>query len=380
MERNALKNLRNLKHADLSVNNLTTIEENTFRENHNLSTLQLSVNPFRSLPSKSFRGLRNLNRLTMSYISTNIYIGKSLFNYTKRLERLSIDSSPSIARNLMCSRTLRSGLRSLKSLSMLSNDLHTFSANFLVDLPNLAVFKFTSNRLWCDSNVKWFKQWILATTIAIDSFASIICHNPTENFRIPKSLKDVDDVHLMNSTLPRAFNQCSSALPTKNPYTPTERSLNEQPAEEGEELNENYKETEMGKNLFTTPSINSYTEGKVVREGRGMTGRVSLMTVFVSVACVLVLCGVVATVVYCVSSGRRKKWRRKHAKKRKNSKSPSVIKYEHDKDILYFSTLQKTKTFTNSKPDLVQGDRMSLVPGRDINHEGPLRVYKWEDF
>ncbi len=25
-------------------------------------------------------------------------------------------------------------------------------------------------------------------------------------------------------------------------------------------------------------------------------------------------------------------------------------------------------------------EKMQLVPGRDINHEGPLRMYKWEDF
>ena len=43
---------------------------------------------------------------------------------------------------------------------------------------------------------------------------------------------------------------------------------------------------------------------------------------------------------------------------------------------IYMSSANGTKENTES----LLSDSMTLVPGRDINHEGPLRVYKWEEF
>ena len=75
---------------------------------------------------------------------------------------------------------------------------------------------------------------------------------------------------------------------------------------------------------------------------------------------------------------------RKHRRK-DNKCYQNGVKYTNRNDVLYFmpgegeggSTSDSLKTNASTARDR---EAMTLVPGRDINHEGPLRVYKWEDF
>ena len=76
--------------------------------------------------------------------------------------------------------------------------------------------------------------------------------------------------------------------------------------------------------------------------------------------------------------------------KEKKEVYQNAIKYQQRNDVLYFMpqgqmtnvTVNGTEgTPTESVPTTsTSREQMQLVPGRDINHEGPLRVYKWEDF
>ena len=57
------------------------------------------------------------------------------------------------------------------------------------------------------------------------------------------------------------------------------------------------------------------------------------------------------------------------------------IKYKNRNDVLYFMPGKGGEgSTTDSIQTTTSRECMSLIPGRDINHEGPLRVYKWEDF
>ncbi len=60
----------------------------------------------------------------------------------------------------------------------------------------------------------------------------------------------------------------------------------------------------------------------------------------------------------------------------------NAIKYQQKNDVLYFMPNGTTLEGSNgeSVPTTTSREKMQLVPGRDINHEGPLRMYKWEDF
>ena len=70
-------------------------------------------------------------------------------------------------------------------------------------------------------------------------------------------------------------------------------------------------------------------------------------------------------------------------RKRKKDVYQNAIKYQQKNDVLYFMPNGMTQldcSGSDSLPTTTSREKMSLVPGRDINHEGPLRIYKWEDF
>ncbi len=69
-------------------------------------------------------------------------------------------------------------------------------------------------------------------------------------------------------------------------------------------------------------------------------------------------------------------------RRRKKEVYHNAIKYQQKNDVLYFMPNGMTPDCngSDSVPTTTSREKMSLVPGRDINHEGPLRIYKWEDF
>lgn len=70
-------------------------------------------------------------------------------------------------------------------------------------------------------------------------------------------------------------------------------------------------------------------------------------------------------------------------RKRKKEVYHNAIKYQQKNDVLYFMPNGMTQlecSGSDSVPTTTSREKMALVPGRDINHEGPLRIYKWEDF
>ena len=60
----------------------------------------------------------------------------------------------------------------------------------------------------------------------------------------------------------------------------------------------------------------------------------------------------------------------------------NAIKYQQKNDVLYFMPNGHAHEGSNGETitSTTSREKMQLVPGRDINHEGPLRMYKWEDF
>ena len=80
-----------------------------------------------------------------------------------------------------------------------------------------------------------------------------------------------------------------------------------------------------------------------------------------------------------------------------------AIQYQHKDNTLYFMaantepgptpapmqpnnntgsmrSVKSSKGSKNSKSNGTSKERMALVSGRDVNHEGPLKMYKWDDF
>ena len=67
-------------------------------------------------------------------------------------------------------------------------------------------------------------------------------------------------------------------------------------------------------------------------------------------------------------------------KKKRKETFQNGIKYKSRNDVLYFMPKSTDGSTSDSLQTENGKEQMTLIPGRDINHEGPLRVYKWEDF
>ena len=101
-------------------------------------------------------------------------------------------------------------------------------------------------------------------------------------------------------------------------------------------------------------------------------GSKSLLVIIATSVSTILLVAVLITAVVFACKRRRKK-----------EVYHNAIKYQQKNDVLYFMPNGMTQLECNgsdSVPTTTSREKMALVPGRDINHEGPLRIYKWEDF
>lgn len=114
--------------------------------------------------------------------------------------------------------------------------------------------------------------------------------------------------------------------------------------------------------------------------------------VTISVTVVIVI--VIVMLIVGLTKEQSMKLQRKASCAGRMRKTSSGIIYSHRTNVLYFvprssggalPTAETVATANSPVPsDELSKDAsreaMSLIPGRDINHEGPLRVYMWTDF
>ena len=109
-----------------------------------------------------------------------------------------------------------------------------------------------------------------------------------------------------------------------------------------------------------------------------------IIIVVVTLSTVIIAAVIIVFIVYFL-----RKQNHSGSRSEKKSKDGQIyqngnIKSEHKNDVLYFMPNGKAKKSDSSSESVKSGsttkEQMTLIPGRDINHEGPLRVYKWEDF
>ncbi|KAK2149956.1 hypothetical protein LSH36_429g01013 [Paralvinella palmiformis] len=102
----------------------------------------------------------------------------------------------------------------------------------------------------------------------------------------------------------------------------------------------------------------------------------------------VIIAGILIFVIVYLSRKNRDRQNRKRANDARARRKPKPkreayqngIKYKSRNDVLYFMPKNQEGSTSESLQTAASKEAMSLVPGRDINHEGPLRVYKWEDF
>lgn len=493
----AFHRLLNLKSLDLSGNQIRRIYADTFSRSSQLQILQLSKNLLESLESGSFHGLTDLRTLSMAYVPTDAFIHPYAFRDMVTLRKLDLDSSSGLLSSILETDEILSSLSSVQDLSLQNVELTTLRSDFPDFFPYLAVLHISGSAWHCDSNLIWFRNWLLSAPIHIEHRDRNRCMTPRTVYdRAVTSLSDADFVPALSTqspirlppntqrlnTLPSgprdalkpsaprvtslhgktystantvqiktdnrnqhfasglrpwygvttsgydyAVDGNSKKTNTQNPGRRTVVSIStsskveseadiltwdeilsrmSQPEYDGkifdaskhldlfsplfgDELSSGrlseqrtrtptFSVSTKFNSMFTTPRSSGISASNV---GRGDTGLNVVTLTAVTVIMTIVIAAVLVAFIVCLCR------KRKSAKRCSENGLPAQngTKTNSKKDVLYFMTPTSSKHGDLGKPQAVlapenTAEVMTLIPGRDINHEGPMRVYKWEDF
>ena len=182
LQRGDLRRLLLLRALDLSVNNIRRLPADVFSDNTHLRSLQLSRNPLSHLMPGCFHGLKGLRRLSLAFVpSAEVNVAPDAFADLPALTALDLDSSPAIARSLMESDSLLSGLSRVEELGLLNAQLTGLRPDLPSYLPSLVVIRLSSSRWHCDAPAAaWMRAWMASTGVEVIGAGDILCHTPAE--------------------------------------------------------------------------------------------------------------------------------------------------------------------------------------------------------
>ena len=405
----SLHPLLNLTSVDFSNNRLQHIYPNTFRNASTLQTLQLSKNPLTYFHSRCFHGLTSLRTLSLAYIETRVAMYFDIFQELIQLRKLDLDSSPDIIRMIFSDKRLISSLASINDLSMLNSDMTHIDTDFPEFFANLSVLHISSGQWHCDTRMIRFKNWLRATSVNIENKNSIRCFTPRKLHG--RSIASLTDDDFVPATQPSSTPSSVFRLTTfKTPLTYTDAASTPLRPTDSHEEYPDYEEGQYDSRTTTDgmkrfshtarstthrPDRTRYrivgsSHGKLdirthtkptkrpasfADNGRSDNESNVTMIVLCVTAGVMVLAGLLAVLIVYYARKQKRKDRNLH----KNS-----IQYKHKNNVLYFmpnsESVPVDPSLSGSVKTSSSREGMSLIPGRDINHEGPRRVYNWEEF
>lgn len=466
----AFHRLSELKSLDLGGNQLRQILADTFAKNSQLQTLQLSKNLLENLERSCFHGLTDLRTLSLAYMSTDAYVHPDCLKDMTNLRKLDLDSSPGLLRSILESEELLASLSSVQDLSLENSEMVSLRQDFPEFFPNLAVLHISSSAWHCDSNLIWFRNWLISAPFHVETKTRNRCFTPQPlHDRAVTSLSDEDFVPAtrpQHLPPPRPSPDAPDRPSTSTPYrkappvvqrvTPALGNVTtrvskspldvgrsssvrtwsgmpeaESPVDGGnssrhlfqagiitwEELLErlslhDYEGRIFGEkryeDLFSSPlNTGRFADDRGKNEGNSIstspessasttlppspttnpstTGAlingITLTTVTVLVT--VVIASVLIAFIVCLCRKRKSLPKQYPAE---NGLSLVHTGADVKKEIMYFMSPTSSKQGDLGKPQAVVMETetarevMTLIPGRDVNHEGPMRVYKWEDF
>ncbi|KAK2505777.1 hypothetical protein MC885_018349 [Smutsia gigantea] len=202
-------NLKSLKQLNLEgqIHGIQVVPTNFFQGLNGLQVLLLGKNPVIFLDHLQFDSLTNLTKLDISGTKAgdrSLCFNISLFQKLKRLKMLRLEN------NNLESLTpgMFSGLESLQIFSLRFNNLKVINQSHLENLKSLVYFDLYGNKLQCNCDNVWFKNWSINTVnVHIPYLRSYPCQQPNTQ----SLLIDFDDA-LCNFDLGKVYFFCSFSL------------------------------------------------------------------------------------------------------------------------------------------------------------------------
>lgn len=428
--------LEKARTLDLSNNRIRRIRGGTFDRLRQLRILQLSGNPLQDLDPECFRGLASLATLSLSYVpSPSPRVADTVFEDLVQLSRLDLDSSPGLVGAVVRSDGLLASLGRVQELSMRGSDLVRLRPEVLVRfLGNLTTLRMSSARWRCDRSLVWLRDWMASAPLRLDDGDDNRCGSPrilhgrsllslrTEEFasEIVELLPTVDNHYDYHNPTPTTTPTPTNPTPLPVSAVTSSRRLpagyGAKDLEPGEiDIDSIYDYDKNSRLLhpiagsqnksnvwngsdsfdfrFYDPLVKSSESKTTTHHGndRGRStvsySRSTIAIVIATVSATLVIVIVILGVIVHLMSDRRSRRTRPPGPERVAGEK-LVIPYKHKNGgILYYmpeTGKSKSSSASSDAPDLIRktdsGEAMTLIPGRDFKHEGPMRVYKWEDF
>lgn len=174
----AFCDLVSLRGLDLQANLLEHLNDGVFANLSKLESLDLSQNPLKSLSGGCFAGIESLTALKLSRLKGDIQFDETVFDPLKNLETLEIYDSAAFAHQVVNSTRALHGLRNLRELNVMHNNLMSVRSDLPNFFPQLKVMKMSGNNWYCDRSILWLTSWIKRSEIQFYRSYSIRCSTP----------------------------------------------------------------------------------------------------------------------------------------------------------------------------------------------------------
>ncbi|XP_074180286.1 toll-like receptor 13 [Rhinolophus sinicus] len=202
-------NLKSLKQLNLEgqIHGIQVVPTNFFQGLNGLQELLLGKNSMVFLDHLQFDSLTNLTKLDISGTKSgdrSLYLNISLFQKLKGLKMLRLENNniESLTPGMF------SGLESLQVFSLRFNNLKVVNQSHLENLKSLMYFDLYGNKLQCNCDNVWLKNWSINTaSVHIPYLRSYPCQQPNTQ----SLLIDFDDA-MCNFDLGKVYFFCSFTL------------------------------------------------------------------------------------------------------------------------------------------------------------------------
>ncbi|XP_072029410.1 uncharacterized protein [Amphiura filiformis] len=168
---NSFNGLGHVRDLVLSSNKIEVVEPAAFVGLRNMIELDISFNLIKNFHDDTFLPMPNLERLVLNN-NMLTKVKPEVFSRLQRLNTLMMENN-----HLKIVPPLY-GLRSLRTLSLKSNYLHTFDSTTMRSMPSLNKLFLTGNPLQCDCRLRGLKDWYQRLPVRHLPFEIPVCDIP----------------------------------------------------------------------------------------------------------------------------------------------------------------------------------------------------------